>query len=173
MYRIIHSFLLVLAAIVAVSLLVAPRPAWTTTEAAPPHTSASLEVERSAGAVPAVLGRVCSNEISIVAATDIDPECFETCEEEKRRCMAAEEDDCYSNFSMCEADCVAGHELDPDNEPVIPKGPRSPGTECWRNKRGCDGGVVADLRTDFRRRIAPGGGTGAKVSMPGAKNLLR
>lgn len=118
MYRIIHSFLLALAAVVAVSLLVAPQPAWTTTEAAPPLTvtppGPSAPLGGGGGIGP---GSLCG---AAVTTTDIDPECFDVCRDELRRCLAAarspsDSDWCSHEHGNCENECVYGQELDPDN----------------------------------------------------------
>lgn len=117
MYRIIHSFLLALAAVVAVSLLVAPQPAWTTTEAAPPLAvtppGPSAPLGGGGGIGP---GSLCG---ATVTTTDLDPECFRDCEVEWRRCRNAARDRyenrrCSEEHAMCEVKCLAG-DADPDN----------------------------------------------------------
>lgn len=118
MYRIIHSFLLVLAAVAAVSPLVAPQPAWTTTEAAPPLTvtppGLSAPLDGGGG-----LGTESLCGVT-VTTTDLDPECFRECDRALRRCVAAaksrsEEKWCRHQHANCENECVYGQELDPDN----------------------------------------------------------
>lgn len=136
MYRIIHSFLLVLAAVVAVSLLVAPQPAWTTTEAAPPLTVTPAGLSAPVGGGGG-LGTESLCGVT-VTTTDLDPDCFDACWAERQRCFAAasspgDDRSCRSEYRLCENECVYGREVDPDN-PWSPDRPPLPGfgggTEC-------------------------------------------
>lgn len=135
MYRIIHSFLLALAAVVAVSLLVAPQSAWTTTEAAPPLSVTPPSISTPLGGGGIGSGSLCG---VTVTATDLDPDCFDACNAEANRCRAAARDRyeyrwCSQERDRCENECVYGKEVDPDN-PGSPDRPPLPGsgggTEC-------------------------------------------
>lgn len=158
MYRIIHSFLLVLAAVVAVSLLVAPQPAWTTTEAAPPLTVTPAGLSAPVGGGGG-LGTESLCGVT-VTTTDLDPDCFDACNAEANRCRAAARDRyesgwCSREHHRCENECVYGQEIDPDN-PWSPDRPPLPGsgggTECEApDDPGCG---------NLRNAPGPSGGTG-------------
>lgn len=134
MYRIIHSFLLALAAVVAVSLLVAPQSAWTTTEATPPVFAAPSSVAPPVDADSAWSGSVCSREAAPpLPVADIDPDCIYGCERQRSECLRQARDryessDCYQEAEECLSRCFAG-ELDPDN-PWNPLPVPGGGTEC-------------------------------------------
>lgn len=158
MYRIIHSFLLVLAAVVAVTLLVAPQPAWTTTEAAPPLTVTPAGLSAPLGGGGG-LGAVSLCSVT-VTTTDLDPDCFDACNAELSQCLAAQtyppdNRSCWSEYDLCENECVYGREVDPDN-PGSPDRPPLPGsgggTECEApDDPGCG---------NLRNAPGPSGGTG-------------
>lgn len=157
MYRIIHSFLLVLVAVVAASLIVAPQPAWTTTEAPPPLTvtppGLSAPLDGGGGIGTESLCGVT------VTTTDLDPDCFDACWAERWRCLAAssspgDDRSCYSAHDLCVNECVYGQEIDPDNpwspdRPLLPgpgggtgcEAPDDPGCGNLRNAPGPSGGT--------------------------------
>lgn len=118
MYRIIHSFLLVLVAVVAASLIVAPQPAWTTT--ATPVSATPLGVALSVNADGSPPDVTCAGEaLSASTGVDIDPDCIDDCGRQKRECLRQARDryersDCYQEAEECVTRCFAG-ELDPDN----------------------------------------------------------